>query len=77
MHDNINNDTIMKIIDKIPFYRLPFRIKLLWAKIFLRMFRGLGSTFDNDIVLFVELQKWIETEGRSTTSNINYWRNKT
>jgi hypothetical protein len=65
-----------KILNKIPFYKLPFRFKLFWAKCFIRMFKGFGETFDNDIILFNELSKWIETNGRPTTSNINYWRNK-
>lgn len=61
---------------KIPYYKLPFRIKLWWAKIFIQMFRGFGETFDNDIILYTELRKWIDTNGRPTTSNINYWINK-
>jgi hypothetical protein len=66
----------MKVIDKIPFYKLPMKIKLFWAKIFIRMLQGFGETFDNDIILFNELNKWIETKGRPTTSNMNYWINK-
>ena len=64
------------ILNKIPFYNLPMRVKLFWAKIFIRMFKGFGNTFDNDIILYNELKKWIETKGRPTTSNINYWINK-
>ena len=65
----------MKLIDKIPFYRLPMRFKIFWAKIFIRMFTGVGPNFDNDIILYNELKLWIETNGRPTTSNINYWIN--
>lgn len=68
----------MKIIDK-HLYKLPFNIKLWWAKRFLYMFRGFGEHFNNDIVLYSkvndmvdELELWIKTEGRPTTSNINY-----
>jgi len=28
----------------IPYYKLPFRIKLWWAKIFIQMFRGFSET---------------------------------
>lgn len=68
------------------FYKLPFWMKLLWAKLLFKvatgmlyMFRGFGPTFNNDIVLHSkiqsmneELELWIKTEGRPTTSNINY-----
>ena len=50
--------------------------KLWWARMFLRMFRGFGETFHNDIVLFNELSLWIETNGRPTTSSPWYWINK-
>ena len=66
----------MTIIDKIPFYKLPMKVKILWAKIFIRMFKGFGDTFDNDIILYNELKLWIDTNGRPTTSNINYHINK-
>lgn len=57
----------------VPFYKLPMWFKIIWAKIFIRMFCGFGPTFDNDIILYNELKKWIETNGRPTTSNVNYW----
>lgn len=60
---------------KLPLYKLPMWFKLLWAKAFLRMFRGFGPTFDNDIILYNELQLWIKKNGRPTTSNPNYWTN--
>jgi hypothetical protein len=50
--------------------------KLLWAKAFIRMFRGFGPTYVNDLILYNELKLWIETKGRPTTSNPNYWKNK-
>ena len=69
----------MKLLNKIPFWKLPFRFKLWWAKMMLRMFRGFGETYPNDIVLFTkiqamneELELWIKTDGRPSTSNINY-----
>lgn len=40
------------------------------------MFRGFGETFPNDIILYNELSLWIETNGRPTTSNVNYQINK-
>lgn len=66
----------MKVLNRIPLYRVPMWFKLLWAKIFIRMFGGFGPTFENDIILYNELQLWIETKGRPTTSNPNYWINK-
>lgn len=62
------------------YYRkLPFWFKLWWAKQLLHMFKGLGSTFVNDIVLFVkitemidELELWLNTKGRPSTSNPNF-----
>jgi len=50
------------------YYKLPFWFKLWWAKQFIYMFRGFGSTFNNDIVLYNELSLWIETNGKPTTS---------
>jgi len=67
---------IKNLLNKIPLWRLPFWFKLLWAKAFIRMFRGFGPTFPNDIILYNELKLWIETKGRPTTSNINYQINK-
>lgn len=57
-------------------HRLPFCVKLWWAKMFIRMFKGFGPTFDNDIILYNEIKKWIDTKGRPSTSNINYHINK-
>lgn len=60
-------------------HKLPFRLKLWWAKMMLHMFKGFGETFNNDIILFTriqamneELELWIKTDGRPTTSNIDY-----
>lgn len=63
-----------KIIDRIPFYDAPFWFKKLIAKILIRCL-SIGH-FDNDIILYNELRKWIETDGRPTTSNVNYHINK-
>ena len=46
--------------------RLPFWVKLWWAKQFIWMLRGWGPTFDNDIILFNELSLWIKTKGKPT-----------
>jgi hypothetical protein len=46
------------------YYKLPFIIKLWWAKQLLYMFRGFGKTFNDDIVLYNELKLWIETNGK-------------
>jgi len=68
------------------FYKMPFKLKLLIAKLLLfnsrllmRCFRGFGETFTNDIILFnlltemnKELELWIKTGGRPTTSNPNF-----
>jgi len=75
-----------KLFKKLPFYKLPFWCKLICAKLLLliaklmiRMFHGFGSTFNNDIILYTrinsmneELELWIKTDGRPSTSNINY-----
>jgi hypothetical protein len=65
-----------KLLNKIPLHNLPMWFKLLWAKAFIRMFRGFGPTYVNDLILYNELKLWIETKGRPTTSNPNYWKNK-
>ncbi len=64
------------MLNKVPLYLLPMWIKLFWAKVFIRMFRGFGKSFDNDIILYNELKLWIETNGRPTTSKITYWTKK-
>lgn len=71
-----------KIFWRIPFYKLPMWVKLFTAKLLLHMFRGFGETFNNDIVLYTrieamiqELELWIKTGGRPTTSNPNYYIN--
>lgn len=64
-----------KLLNNLPLYNLPMWFKLLWAKAFIRMFRGFGETFNNDIVLYNELRLWIDTEGRPSTSNANYVMN--
>jgi hypothetical protein len=40
------------------------------------MFKGLGPTFNDDIVLYNELSLWIETKGKPTTSSVGYQENK-
>lgn len=64
---------IEKILDSIKLYKLPIRFKILIAKIFIRTLKVEHAT--NDIILYNELSLWIETKGRPTTSNINYWKN--
>lgn len=46
--------------------------KMAVAKILLRSLKDMT----NDIVLYNELNLWIETEGRPQTSNVNYQINK-
>lgn len=53
--------------------KTPFWVKLFLAKIFIRCLKKM----DNDIVLYNELRLWIDTNARPTTSNINWWINKT
>ena len=55
--------------------KLPFWIKLWWAKQLIYMFKGLGPTLPDDIVLYNELSLWIETKGKPTTSSEG-WKNK-
>ena len=52
------------------FYKLPFKFKLWWAKQFLYMFKGFGSTFNDDIILYNELKLWVETKGKPTSKNL-------
>lgn len=52
------------------YHKLPFRFKLWWAKQFIYMFKGLGKTFNDDIILYNELRKWIDTNGKPTTKAI-------
>ena len=58
---------------KIPYYKMPKWLQIKIAKILLASFRT--EDMQNDIVLFNELKLWIETKGRPTTSNPNYWVN--
>lgn len=62
-----------KILDKIPFYKAPKCLKVLTAKVLYRMMTL--ENLQNDIVLFNELDVYIKTNGRPTTSNPNYWLN--
>ena len=49
------------------YHKLPFWFKLWWAKQFIYMFKGFGPTFNDDIVLYNELNLWIETKGKTNT----------
>jgi hypothetical protein len=49
-------------------HKLPFKVKLWWAKQFIHMFKGFGVTFNDDIVLYNELKTWIDTKGKPTSS---------
>jgi hypothetical protein len=53
-------------------HKLPFGIKLWWAKQLTYMFKGFGHTFDDDIILYDELRRWTETKGKPTTSSYGY-----
>jgi len=59
-------------LNRLRLYRLPFAVKMFWAKCFIRMFRGFGPTFPDDIILYNELSLWIETGGKPTTTHPNY-----
>jgi len=48
-------------------HKLPFKVKLWWAKQLICMFKGLGPTFNDDIVLYNELRLWIDTKGKPTS----------
>lgn len=69
---DVRHQILDRVLDKLPLYKLPMWFKMLLAKILLRTMQ-LG---DNEIILFNELRLWIETGGRPTTSNPNYWINK-
>lgn len=51
--------------------KLPMSVKIKIAKILRRCLKDLT----NDIVLYNELNLWIETKGRPQTSNANHWIN--
>lgn len=53
------------------YYKLPFWFKLWWAKQFICMFKGFGPTFNEDIVLYNELNLWIETKGKPQSISEN------
>ena len=57
-------------------HKLPFGFKLWWAKQLTYMFKGLGPTFPDDIILYNELNSWIETKGKPTTSSVGYQEKK-
>jgi hypothetical protein len=50
----------------------PYWLKMFMAKIFIRCLNDLA----NDIVLYNELDLWIKTKARPTTSNVNWWINR-
>jgi hypothetical protein len=71
-------------MNKMPFFikKLTAKCLMFFAKIMIRMFNGFGGTFPNDIILYnritsmmEELKLWIDTDGRPTTSNPNYYIN--
>jgi len=57
-------------------HKLPFWLKLWWAKQFIYMFKGFGPTFPDDLVLYNELSLWIETKGKPTTSSEGWKQRK-
>ena len=57
-----------KILDKLRLYRLPFSVRMFFAKCFIRMLK-VGP---DDIILYTELRDWIETKGKPITTNKNY-----
>jgi uncharacterized protein YfaT (DUF1175 family) len=67
----------MKQSIKKSLIKLPRSFRILWGRIFIYMLGRIGTDeFYNDVVLYNELRKWIDTQGRPTTSNINYYINK-
>lgn len=53
-------------------YKLPFQIKLWWAKQLICMLKDIP----NDVVLYNELSLWIESKGKPTTSSVGYQKSK-
>ena len=51
--------------------KTPLWLKLFLAKLFIRCLKDLT----NDIVLYNELNLWIETNAKPQTSNVNHWIN--
>lgn len=58
----------------IPYHKFPRWFKLMVARVLIRCLSL--EDLQNDIVLYNELNLWIKTKGRPTTSNPNYWVNK-
>jgi hypothetical protein len=59
---------------RVNWHNSPKWLKLLVARLLRRMLTI--NNWENDIILYTELNKWIDTEMRPTTSNSNYWINK-
>lgn len=55
------------MLKKLQLHRLPFKVKLFWASIMLYMFKGFGKTYKDDLILYVELKRWVETKGKPTS----------
>jgi hypothetical protein len=70
VENNITTKLINQSNMKKHFYKLPFKFKLWWAKQFLYMFKGFGSIFNDDIILYNELKLWVETKGKPTSKNL-------
>lgn len=64
----------MKKKFRINWSKSPWWFKKMIAKLLLRMFKV--EHMENDMILYNELKLWIDTDGRPTTSNVNYHINK-
>jgi len=59
----------MKKIIKNNLVRLPRKFRILFGKIFIHMLGTIGThEFDDDIILYNELSKWIGSNGKPITS---------
>ena len=67
---------MLKIV-KENLIKLPRPMRIWWGKVFIYMLGKLGTDeFYNDMILYNELRKWIDTDGRPTTSSVFYHINK-
>ena len=46
---------------------LPRSFRVIWGKLFLYMLGAEANEFQDDVLLVLELRKWVASEGKPTT----------
>lgn len=60
---------MIKNIIKSNLIKLPRDFRIWWGKVFILMLGKIGThEFTDDIILYNELNQWIETKGKPTTT---------